>query len=106
MPTYSSHHNWKYYSLSCEGTKTKRFLCVEQFHKGHFLIERRFDVIACCGEDAFNSLHMTGTFMCLCNASTLRNGHVYVPADVVNSNEVNSEAKRAFRVNPCLLSSN
>ena len=43
--------------------------------------------------------------MCTCNASALRDGHVYVPADVVQLNKVNSEAKRAFRVNPCLLSS-
>ena len=40
------------------------------------------------------------------NTSALRDGHVYVPAAVVQSNEVNSEAKRAFGVNPCLLSSN
>ena len=44
--------------------------------------------------------------MCSSNASALRNGHVYVPADVVQSNEVNSEAKRAFGINPFLLSSN
>ena len=47
-----------------------------------------------------NSLHVMGTFMCPHNASALREGHVYVPTDVVQSNEVNSEAKRAFRVNP------
>ena len=29
-----------------------------------------------------------------------------MPADVVQSYEVNSEAKRAFGVSPCLLSSN
>ena len=54
----------------------------------------------------FNSLQVTGTFMYPRNTSALRDGHVYVPADVVQSNEVNSEAKRAFGVNPCLLSSN
>ena len=55
---------------------------------------------------AFNFLHATGTFMCPCIASVLRDGHVYVPADVIQSNKVNSEAKRALGVNPCLLSSN
>ena len=50
--------------------------------------------------------HATGTFMCPRNASVLCDGHVYVPADVVQSNEVNSKAKRAFGVNPWLLSSN
>ena len=54
----------------------------------------------------FNSLHITGTFMCPRNASALCVGHVNVPADIVQSNEVNSKAKRAFGVNPCLLSSN
>ena len=44
--------------------------------------------------------------MCPCNASVLRDGQVYVPADVVQLNKVNSKAKRDFRVNPCLLSSN
>ena len=53
-----------------------------------------------------NSFHETGTFMYPRNASTLRDGHVYVLTDVVKSNKVNSEAKRAFGVNPCLLSSN
>ena len=57
-------------------------------------------------EPGLNYLHATGTFMCPRNASVLRDGHVYVPADVVQSIEVNSEAKRAFGVNPCLLSSN
>ena len=41
--------------------------------------------------------------MYLCNASALRDRHIYVPADVVQSYKVNSEAKRAF---VCLLSSN
>ena len=53
-----------------------------------------------------NSFHETGTFMCPHNAFTLRDGHVYVLTDVVQSNKVNSEAKRGFVVNPCLLSSN
>ena len=53
-----------------------------------------------------NSLHATGTFMCSPNTSALRDGHIYVPADVVQSYEANSKAKRAFGVNPCLLSSN
>ena len=53
-----------------------------------------------------NSLHTMGIFMCPHNASAVCDGHVYVPADVIQSNEVNSEAKRAFGVNPCLLSSN
>ena len=44
--------------------------------------------------------------MCPRNASALRDGHIYVPADVIQSYEVNSEAKRAFGVSPCLLSSN
>ena len=46
------------------------------------------------------SLHAKGTFMCPHNTSVLRDGHVYVPADIVQSNGVYSEAKRAFGVNP------
>ena len=53
-----------------------------------------------------NSLHAMGTFMCQHNASVLCDGHIYVPADIVQSIELNSEAKRAFGVNPCLFSSN
>ena len=53
-----------------------------------------------------DSLHAMSIFMCPHNASALRDGHVNVPADVVQSNEVNSEAKQAFGVTPCLLSSN
>ena len=30
-------------------------------------------------------LHATGTFMCPRNASALRDGHIYVPADVIQS---------------------
>ena len=30
----------------------------------------------------FNSLHATGTFMCLHNAPVLRNGHIYVQSDL------------------------
>ena len=56
--------------------------------------------------DNLNSLHATGTFMCPCNTSALCDRHIYVPADAVQSYGVNSEAKRAFGVNPCLLSSN
>ena len=41
-----------------------------------------------------------------CNTFALRDGHIHVPADVVQSYEVNSNAKRTFGVNPCLLSSN
>ena len=44
--------------------------------------------------------------MCPRNVSALRDGHIYVPADVIQSYEVNSEAKRAFGVSPCLLNSN
>ena len=55
---------------------------------------------------SFNSVLATGIFMCPRNASVLRDGHVCVPADVVQSNEVNSEAKQAFGVNSCQLSSN
>ena len=44
--------------------------------------------------------------MCPRNASALRNGHIYVPADVVQSYKVNSEAKQGFGLSPCLLSSN
>ena len=44
--------------------------------------------------------------MCPRNASALRDGHIYVPAEVIQSYEVNSEVKRAFGVSPCLLSSN
>ena len=44
--------------------------------------------------------------MCPRNASALRNRHIYVPVDVIQSYEVNSEAKQAFGVSPCLLSSN
>ena len=44
--------------------------------------------------------------MRLCNTFALRNGHIYVPADVIQSYDVNSEAKRTLGVNPCLLSSN
>ena len=40
------------------------------------------------------------------NTSVLHDGHIYVPADVVRSCEVNSKAKRAFGVSPCLLSTN
>ena len=54
----------------------------------------------------FNSLHATGTFMYLRNTSMLRVGHIYVPAGVVQSNEVYGKAKQACRVNPCLLRSN
>ena len=43
-----------------------------------------------------NSLHEMGTFMCPRNASTLRDGHVYVLTDVVQSNKVNSEAKQVL----------
>ena len=35
------------------------------------------------GGDGLNSLHATGTFMCPHNASALRDGHIYVPADAV-----------------------
>ena len=43
---------------------------------------------------------MMGTFMCPHNTSALRNRHVHVSADVVQSNEVNSEiAKFNFCVN-------
>ena len=52
------------------------------------------------------SLYAKGTFMCPRNAFALRDRHIYVPADVIQSYEVNSEAKRAFGVSPCLLSSN
>ena len=54
----------------------------------------------------FNSLYAKGTFMCPRNASALRDGHIYVPMDVIQSYEVNSKAERAFGVSPCLLSSN
>ena len=53
-----------------------------------------------------NSLHVTGTFMCPRNKSVLHDGHGFVPADVIQSNGTNSEAKRAFGINPYLLSSN
>ena len=44
--------------------------------------------------------------MCPRNASALRDGHIYVTTGVIQSYEVNSEAKRAFGISPCLLSSN
>ena len=70
--------------------------------------------LQCCGtkEGSYitgacvNSLHATGTFMCPRNASALRDRHIYVPSDVVQSYEENTKAKQAFGVNPFLLSSN
>ena len=53
-----------------------------------------------------NSLYVKGTFMCPPNTSALCDRHIYVPADVIQSYEVNSEAKQAFGISPCLLSSN
>ena len=44
--------------------------------------------------------------MCPRNASALRDGHINVPTDVIQSYGVNSEAKRAFAVSPYLLNSN
>ena len=32
-----------------------------------------------------NSLHATGTFMCPRNAPALRDGHIYVPSDLVHN---------------------
>ena len=40
------------------------------------------------------------------NASALHDGHIYVPADVIQSYEVNSKAEGAFGVSPSLSGSN
>ena len=57
-----------------------------------------------CRDGTLNSLYTKGTFMCPRNASALRGRHIYVPADVIQPYELNSETKGAFGVNLCLLS--
>ena len=52
MRTYLSEQNWKYYGLSYSGAK-RNGLRIEWFHRGRFLIRRRFEEIAFCNKDAF-----------------------------------------------------
>ena len=71
-----------------------------------YLFSCEHDIIETRLKKNIYSLFAKGTFMCPHNASALRDGHIYVLADVIQFYKVNSEAKRAFEVRPCLLSSN
>ena len=55
--SFSSDHNLAYYGLSGRGAIRKLFLRIGRFHRGRFLLEKRFEEIAFSSEDAKVVLH-------------------------------------------------
>ena len=70
------------YIFYCSAVSSSQF-----FFAGH-QGSSQSDLCTNTGFGSFNSLYVMGTFMCPRNASTLRDGHIYVPSDPVQNRPV------------------